>query len=153
MRLSPHFTLKEFTRNRRGFGNVPPSAVVERLRWLCAFILEPIREKFGPVKINSGYRSPKFNRAVNGAKDSAHLGKDSRIAADLAIPGARLKDVFDWIRLESGLRFDKVILERGQKERHEWDDCIHIQIRSEPRRVAMLGETNNRGPYKVVEVK
>ena len=47
--------------------------------------LERLREAMGaPLKINSGRRCPRRNRAVGGAKESQHL---LRIAADLALAG------------------------------------------------------------------
>lgn len=153
MQLTTHFTLEELTKNSRGFDNTPSDVVIERLRWLCSFLLEPIRAKFGPVKVTSGYRGGPFNAAVSGAPRSNHLGYDFVVAADIQVPGTPLEEVFDWIRLESGLRFDKVILERGKQERHEWDDCIHIQMQPKPRRIAMTGATHNASGYQFMEVK
>lgn len=148
MRLSPHFTLEEFTRSNRMVMNVPSAAVVERLRWLCAFLLEPIRAHFGkPMHITSGYRCDELNRAVGGAPNSAHKAEHFRAACDFQIRGLPLVDVFSWIRLRSGLLFDTVILERGRKERHELDDCIHIQINSSPRRRALIGATHGESGY------
>ncbi|KKL84674.1 hypothetical protein LCGC14_1962350 [marine sediment metagenome] len=154
MRLSEHFTLEEFTRNSRGFANIPQPEVAERLRWLCVFILEPIRTHFGkPIHITSGFRCPRLNEAVGGAPNSAHKAEGDKAACDFQIRELALQDVFAWIRLRSGLIFDTVILERGREERHELDDCIHIQINSLPRRRALLGATHGKSGYTPVEVK
>ena len=41
--------------------------------------LQKLREEFGPLKVNSGYRSPEHNATVGGAKKSMHL----RFATDI----------------------------------------------------------------------
>jgi len=150
MKLSPHFTLGEFTSNKHNIPNEPSPEVVERLRWLCVFILEPIRKVFGPIRVTSGYRCEELNSKVGGASNSYHRAVEDQAACDIQTPHAQLQDVFDWLQ-ESGLRYDKVILERGKEERHEGDDCIHIQISSAPRREAWLGSTHGQGKYTRVD--
>ena len=65
MYLSRHFTLREFlssqTAARRGIPNIPTEVEVANMRELCEFVLEPVRAKFGPVIISSGFRSHKLN--------------------------------------------------------------------------------------------
>lgn len=77
VQLSPHFRLSELLRSdtaqTQGLYQVPPPAVVERLRELCVELLEPIRAEVGPLRVTSGYRRPKVNAAVGGASTSAHL--------------------------------------------------------------------------------
>lgn len=112
MNLSPHFTLAELTRSdvatRRGIANDPPPEAISRLKGLCANILEPLRVKFGPLRVNSGYRSAELNAAIGGAKTSQHMrGEAADIeAADPAVTNA---DLAYWIAKE--LPFDQVILE------------------------------------------
>jgi uncharacterized protein YcbK (DUF882 family) len=36
-------------------------------------LLEKVRERFGPTTIRSGYRSPKYNAAVDGEDQSLHM--------------------------------------------------------------------------------
>ena len=53
----------------------------DRLRHL-AWTLQTIRDAFGaPISVNSGYRSPKHNKAVGGVSSSQHV---KARAADLA---------------------------------------------------------------------
>lgn len=54
-------------------------------------VLEEIRGAVGrPIKVNSGYRCPKHNKAVGGAKSSQHM---LGTAADIRIEGLTPKKV------------------------------------------------------------
>ena len=88
MKLSENFTLEELihsnTAERMGIDNVPKDEkVVENLRSLCLEVLQPLRDYVGaPVHINSGYRCPELNMAVDGVKNSQHCRGE---AADIQI--------------------------------------------------------------------
>ncbi|MDP3854398.1 D-Ala-D-Ala carboxypeptidase family metallohydrolase [Phenylobacterium sp.] len=74
-RLSPHFTVEELTATQhRRLDNTPSPAVLENLR-RTAERMEQVRSLLGDrvITVSSGYRSPAVNRAVGGAKTSAHL--------------------------------------------------------------------------------
>jgi len=154
MKLSEHFELKEFTWNSYGLANEMPADVIPILREFCGNILEPLRAHVGrPVGITSSYRSTELNRKVGGVSDSYHCATSARCAADIQVPGIPLEEAFRWLCEESGLLFDKVILERGKRSDTEADDCIHIQYRSDRlRRLAFLGPTHGQGGYIPVEV-
>ena len=53
------------------------------LAYLCHMVLQPLRDRFGPIRITSGYRCPELNRAVGGVKNSQHLQGE---AADIHLP-------------------------------------------------------------------
>lgn len=79
MNLSPHFTKEEFefsqTAIRLGIDNSIPPALMENVK-RTASTMEFIRSALGnrPIRVSSGYRSPKLNAAISGsAKDSAHM--------------------------------------------------------------------------------
>lgn len=82
-RLSKNFSFTEFASRD---GAEPTPDVLENLRKLTRN-LEVIREHFGnvPIKINSGWRSPAYNKTIpNAASNSQHVkGK----AADIVIKG------------------------------------------------------------------
>jgi hypothetical protein len=122
MNLSPHFTLAELTRTSSGISNVPTDAEVKALEALALTLLEPVRAKFGPVSIHSGYRNPAVNAAIGGSKSSQHMKGE---AADFHCTGATLETVMRWIVVESGLSYGQVILEGHTKGKPTW---IHLSL-------------------------
>lgn len=79
MQLSENFSLEEMTATQhRDIDNTAPPEVVERLRNTAAQ-MELVRAALGErvITVSSGYRCPALNRAVGGAKTSAHLTGDA----------------------------------------------------------------------------
>jgi Peptidase M15 len=69
-RPSPHFAYAEFDcRNGQDLPKESEAAVKD---W-CERIGEPLRKKFGPVHINSGYRPVEYNASVGGEPNSVHI--------------------------------------------------------------------------------
>ena len=99
--------------------NNPTSDVVDNLRRLVDFVLDPLRQAYGqPIYINSGFRSVRLNEAVKGSKTSQHvLGE----AADLDTRRGREenKKIFEIIK--TTLPFDQLINEHD----YEW---IHVSF-------------------------
>lgn len=78
IKLTTHFSLLEMCRSatavRLNVDNIPTQEAIENLTYLAQRTLEPLREHLGvPLVINSAYRSPALNLAVNGSKTSFHL--------------------------------------------------------------------------------
>jgi len=99
MNLSANFNLKEMTKSdtatRLGLDNTPGEVEIENLRLLCEKVLQPVRDHFGKsVTVNSGFRSPESNAAVNGSKTSDHCKGQ---AADIEIPGVPNAELAQWI--------------------------------------------------------
>ena len=129
MRLSEHFTLAELTRSqwaaRRGVDNTPPPEVLEALRD-TAGRMEQVRTLLGaPVTVSSGYRSPRVNAAVGGARASAHL---TGRAVDFTCPayGTPL-EVCRAIEA-SDLAFDRLIHEFGAWTHLSFDPRARRQL-------------------------
>ena len=113
MKLTEHFALAEFTRSesakRHGVPNEPTPEHLKNLIVLCEKVLEPIRIKFGPINISSGYRSKTLNHYIGGSLNSQHCeAKACDIDMD-GMGGPTNKEIFEYIKNE--LEFDQLINE------------------------------------------
>jgi hypothetical protein len=137
-KLSKHFTFGEMTATSQSSllskNRQEAQAFVDTAKKLCENILEPIREKFGPVIIHSGFRGPTLNARVGGTSTSQHTKFE---AADFHCVNATLEDVFDWIRKESDIKFGQLILEGHSAGRPTW---IHISLGSPWRSAERSGQ-------------
>lgn len=106
MQISEHFTLAELTKTSQPFDNTPGPPEVANLRTLARFVLEPVRARFGPVRVNSAFRSSLVNRAVGSRDTSQHRRGE---AADIEVEGLANADLARWI--VEHVAFDQVILE------------------------------------------
>ena len=73
--LSAHFALEELScTSHREIPNDPPPDVLAELRH-TASRMERVRALLGSkaISVSSGYRCPRLNRLVGGARNSAHL--------------------------------------------------------------------------------
>lgn len=70
VQLTKNFRIEEF--DCRNGARVPTAAVPALRRW-CQLIGEPLRDRFGPVRVTSGYRTTDYNRSVGGAPASYHV--------------------------------------------------------------------------------
>ena len=129
-RLTPHFALREFvisaTAVRHGIDNTPPADAVGRLTALCENVLEPLRRRFGVIRITSGYRCERVNRLVGGVPTSQHLRGE---AADINVASRESgQRMYDYIRTR--LDFDQLIFEQRRKTGTRW---IHVSYRADGR--------------------
>ena len=75
--LTKHFTLEEMiTTQVRSVKNIPSVKEIENLIRTCQDGMEPIREEFGPIHVNSGFRSEGVNKATSAPSDTAATLKD-----------------------------------------------------------------------------
>lgn len=124
-KLSENFTLREFVRSQTAekyhIDNTPPRPVIIRLENLCRHVLQPLRDKFGPIYINSGYRCEKLNEKVRGVGNSQHLYGE---AADIRIVNTRQGlDYYDFI--VDNLEFDQLLFEY-RKDGVKW---LHVSCK------------------------
>jgi hypothetical protein len=152
MQLSAHFNLAEFTRSesakRHGVSNEPTPEHIKNIKVLCEKVLEPIRMKFGPIIISSGYRSKVLNHYIGGSLRSQHCeGK----AADIDMDGMNDVlniDIFNYIK--NNLEFDQLIYEFGNPLNPDW---VHVSYNEGKNRKQVLRAIKVNGktaysPYK-----
>lgn len=120
MNLSRSFTFNELVRTGTGLPNVPVYYEVDKLLYLCLYILQPIRDKWGTISISSGFRSIGVNMAVRGSASSQHLKGE---AADIQ-PQANIISVYNWI-MASDIKYGQLIFESKDNGKREW---IHISL-------------------------
>ena len=110
MKLTKNFSLHEMTKSdtalRLGLENEPNEQQLAALKTLAEKVLQPVRDHFGPTKINSALRTLPVNRAV-GSSDSSHHVRG--MAADIETPGVANADLAQYI--VDNLEFTQVILE------------------------------------------
>lgn len=129
-RLSEHFTLRELTASgtavKHGIANIPNAEQTENLRALCQNVLEPMRRRFGVLRVTSGFRCPRLNALVGGAPTSQHMKGE---AADIHVGGTETAEkMFRFVR--DNLTFDQLILEHIARTGTRW---LHVSYRHEAR--------------------
>ncbi len=86
-RLTDNFRLSEF---KCKDGTDVPEDLMENVQLLCDN-LQVLRDHIGkPIRVISGYRSPKYNRRIGGAKRSQHMQAK---AADIKVKGMTPSEV------------------------------------------------------------
>ena len=111
IRVAQNFTLPELvkssTADRLGISNMPANAqILVNLVNTANLILQPVRDQFGPIRDNSGYRGPALNKAVGGSKTSQHCKGE---AADFESSRIGNYKLACWVK--DNLEFDQLILE------------------------------------------
>ncbi len=125
--VSRHFSWAELTRTGSTELQATNREEAEQYRAaltaLATTILEPIRAKFGPLKVNSAFRGASVNAKVGGSKTSQHLKGE---AADIVAPSVTVEELHRWIVTESGLPYGQCILEKTAPARpYSW---VHVSL-------------------------
>jgi uncharacterized protein YcbK (DUF882 family) len=124
-RLSPHFVVEEFDCHN---GVKVQARDYNGLEYLCKQMLEPLRKKFGPVTVHSGFRTHNYNASIGGASHSFHVytehdGNDQ--AADVSCARGTPEQ---WRNFLAGIRARK----RGGKGGlglYRRSGFVHVDIR------------------------
>jgi hypothetical protein len=109
---APNFRYGELIKSdaalRLGIPNVPNEVQWANLELIAQRILQPVRNKFGSIKITSGYRSPLLCVAIGSTKKSTHTFGWA-VDFEPSDPRIPLFTVLDWVY--HNLEFDTLIAE------------------------------------------
>ena len=126
--ISKHISYNEGVRSATAtklkIDNKPTDDILKKMVVVAEEVFEPLREwAKHPINVNSFYRSPKLNAALNGSKSSSHMSGE---AIDISTLGKKTNgELFDYIR--QNLEFDQLIYEFGNDENPRW---IHVSYKN-----------------------
>lgn len=107
-----NFRYKEFIKSdvaiRLGIDNIPNDEQWKNIEKLTVNVLQPIRNKFGQIRITSGFRSVELNQAIGGSRYSNHCRAEASDVEPID-DGIKLIDIMEYI--VENLEFRTVILE------------------------------------------
>ena len=149
MKLSKNFSRAEIehsnTAKRLGISNEMSDKHLENMQRVIDNLIQPMRDAIGPIRISSGYRSPKLNKAIGGSSRSQHSKGEALDLQFWEKGKMNNKVIYDWV-LESGVEFDQMINEFD----YSW---IHISLKSRENRSQILEAYKNekgKTAYKLV---
>ena len=148
IRVSKNFALSEMvksaTAERLNVDNSPSDIHLVNLTHLAIHILQPVRDEFGVITINSGYRSPALNAKVGGSKTSQHCNGQ---AADFESFSTPNPDLAKWIA--NNLEFDQLILEfyDGINPNSGWVHCSY-NLMGNRKKILTALKTGGKVVYK-----
>ena len=122
---APNFTYEEFlhsdTAVREGIRNIPDDPDVwDNMEYLAQTVLQPVRDKFGPIRVTSGYRSAALNKAIPGSSKTSHHRSGSAADIEPVRKDVTLRDIFSFIA--ENLPFTELIAENLP------DGWVHVAI-------------------------
>ena len=148
IRLSKNFALSEMvksaTAERLNVDNSPSDIHLVNLTHLAIHILQPVRDEFGVITINSGYRSPSLNAKVGGSKTSQHCNGQAADYESFSTPNP---DLAKWIA--NNLEFDQLILEfyDGINPNSGWVHCSY-NLMGNRKKILTALKTGGKVVYK-----
>ena len=148
MKLSKNFSLNELTKSqtaiRMGIDNTSDTEQLVNLAVLVQQILQPCREQFGSISINSGLRVLKLNQAIGSSDKSQHTKGE---AADFEAHSTSNRRLAEWI--EEKLDFDQLILEYpGPDPRDGWVHCSYKRDGGNRKQVLTAVKEGGKTVYK-----
>ena len=137
MRISEHITEEEAYKSqiaeRFGIDNTPPKELLPAMKLVAERCFEPIRKKFGALRVSSFYRSFLLNKKIKGSKTSQHpKGEAIDIDAD-GNPNVSNAEIFEWAK--ANLEFDQLIWEYGDDKNPAW---VHISYKKSGNRQQVI---------------
>jgi len=129
----------------------PSKEVINNLTKLCKEVLQPIRDSLEmPVRVTSGYRCVKLNKAISGSLLSQHVTGE---AADIELwirgeeKNAILLDKVISLSFNGVIKFDQLIIEYPDADGvPKW---LHISYSDDNRNQILIAErVNGKTIYK-----
>ena len=114
--------IKSDTAKKYNINNTPDIKSIDNLLLLIFHILQPVRNKFGKIKVTSGFRSVALNQKVGGEIASNHL---FGCAADIIPLESTFKKVYNYIT--TYLDYDECFIEQNKKTKTKW---LHVAFRN-----------------------
>ena len=165
MRISQNFSLQELvyspTALHAGIDQEEhlDHNAVARITALTVQVLQKVRDKFGPTKINSCFRSPQLNTLIGGSSKSQHCCSGTSSAADIEIYSEDVSNLqlAEWIR--DNLEFDQLILENYSPKRISkitgkpegpnsgWVHVSYSSVGDNRKEVKMMVKVNGKAKY------
>ncbi len=121
---APNFRYGEFVKSdtaiRHGIINMPDNTEWGRIEILAKRILQPVRAKFGRIRITSGFRTPELCIKLGSTRKSSHT---FGMAADFEPVSVKIRmfDIVDW--MYESLNFDTLIAEYWPEG---WIHCSYV---------------------------
>ena len=154
MRISQNFSLQELvyspTAIHAGIDQEDhlDNNAVSRITALVLKILQPVRDQFGPTKVNSCFRSPQLNILIGGSQKSQHCCSGTSAAADIEIISEKISnlELAQWI--SKNLEFDQLILEfyTSGDQNSGWIHCSYSREKNR-KQVLTANKENGKTVY------
>jgi len=134
---------KSDTAVRLGINNMTvDQGILLNIRELCVNVLQPLRDKFGRLRITSGYRCLELNRAI-GSGDSSNHVKGLAVDIEPMVKGVSLMDILSYI--DNEMEYKELIAEYFP------DGWVHVAYqRNNNKKTMKLKDSNHH--YKRVEL-
>jgi len=135
-----NFQYKEFIKSntalRKGITNIPNDTQWGSIETLTNNVLQPVREKFGRMRITSGFRSPELCVAIGSSRSSNHCRGEAADFEPLR-NNVSLYHVLAWVY--RNLEFRELIAEYFP------DGWIHVAYRegANDRKLKLKDKTHN----------
>jgi len=128
-----------------GIDNTPNTEQLVNLAVLVQKILQPCRDKFGTISINSGLRVQALNKAIGSQSSKSQHTKGE--AADFEAYSVSNRETARWIK--DNLDFDQLILEYpGSDPRDGWVHCSYKKDGSNRNQILTAVKEGKKTVYK-----
>ena len=137
-KISKHISYKEGTYSntatRLGLENKPTEKHLANMELLAEKIFEPLRKHVnGPIKINSFYRGPELNKAIDIDDTYGYMSN---------------ADMYKYVK--ANLNFDQMIWEFGTDENPDWVHISYVNEEANRNRCLKAYREDGKTKYMVI---